>query len=401
MSEIQSDPWLTIVGVGEDAGLTPAALAAIAGAEVVMGPPRHLALLAEVLGETRAEIKPWPVPFADGVTQLMALAGRRVVALVSGDPFWFGAGSVLADRLPPGAWRAIPGVSVFSLAAARLGWRLEGTVCLGLHAAPLTRLALHLAPGRRLIVTLRDGAAVGDLAEYLRAADFGATVMHVMEALGGPRERLRRVTAEACALDDVDHPVCVALEPLGEPLPLATGRPDSTFDNDGQITKRPVRALTLSALAPRPGEHLWDIGGGSGSIGIEWLMCDPLMRATAVEADAGRAARIRSNAEGLGLDRLQVVEGRAPEALDGLPAPDAVFVGGGLSQALLDRLDVLAPGARLVANAVTLESEALLARAHAARGGSLLRIELSDAMPLGTRRGWKSAYPIVQWSVTL
>ncbi len=366
-----------------------------------MGPPRHLALLAEVLGETRAEIKPWPVPFADGVAQLMALAGRRVVALASGDPFWFGAGSVLADRLPPGAWRAIPGVSVFSLAAARLGWRLEGTVCLGLHAAPLTRLALHLAPGRRLIVTLRDGAAVGDLAEYLRAADFGATVMHVMEALGGPRERLRRVTAETCALDDVDHPVCVALEPLGEPLPLATGRPDSTFDNDGQITKRPVRALTLSALAPRPGEHLWDIGGGSGSIGIEWLMCDPLMRATAVEADAGRAARIRSNAEGLGLDRLQVVEGRAPEALDGLPAPDAVFVGGGLSQALLDRLDTLAPGARLVANAVTLESEALLARAHAARGGSLLRIELSDAMPLGTRRGWKSAYPIVQWSVTL
>ncbi|MGR3368458.1 MAG: precorrin-6y C5,15-methyltransferase (decarboxylating) subunit CbiE [Sagittula sp.] len=401
MSEIQSDPWLTIVGVGEDAGLTPAALAAIAGAEVVMGPPRHLALLEAVLGETRAEIKPWPVPFADGVNQLMALAGRRVVALVSGDPFWFGAGSVLADRLPPGAWRAIPGVSVFSLAAARLGWRLEGTVCLGLHAAPLTRLALHLAPGRRLIVTLRDGAAVGDLAEYLRAADFGATVMHVMEALGGPRERLRRVTAEACALDDVDHPVCVALEPLGEPLPLATGRPDSTFDNDGQITKRPVRALTLSALAPRPGEHLWDIGGGSGSIGIEWLMCDPLMRATAVEADAGRAARIRSNAEGLGLDRLQVVEGRAPEALDGLPAPDAVFVGGGLSQALLDRLDTLAPGARLVANAVTLESEALLARAHAVRGGSLLRIELSDAMPLGTRRGWKSAYPIVQWSVTL
>ncbi|XAY81179.1 precorrin-6y C5,15-methyltransferase (decarboxylating) subunit CbiE [Sagittula stellata E-37] len=398
---MQSDPWLTIVGVGEDAGLTPAALAAISRAEVVMGPPRHLALLAEVLAETRAEIKPWPVPFADGVIKLMALEGRRVVALASGDPFWFGAGSVLADRLPQGAWRAIPGVSVFSLAASRLGWRLEGTICLGLHAAPLTRLALHLAPGRRLIVTLRDGAAVGDLAEYLRAADFGATVMHVMEALGGPRERLRSVTAETCALDDVDHPVCVALEPLGEALPLATGRPDTTFDNDGQITKRPVRALTLSALAPRPGEHLWDIGGGSGSIGIEWLMCDPLMRATAVEADPARAARIRSNAAALGMDRLQVVEGRAPDALDGLPAPDAVFVGGGLSQALLDRLDTLAPGARLVTNAVTLESEALLARAHAERGGSLLRIELSDAVPLGTRRGWKSGYPIVQWSVTL
>jgi precorrin-6Y C5,15-methyltransferase (decarboxylating) len=195
----------------------------------------------------------------------------------------------------------------------------------------------------------------------------------------------------------------VALEVAGKgaSIPAVPGRPDDLFDHDGQITKAPVRALTLAALAPSAGEHLWDIGAGSGAISIEWLLAHPQTSATAIEAVPERAARARANAERLGVDRLEVVEGRAPEALDGLATPQAVFIGGGLSEALLEDLwGRLPAGARIVANAVTLESEALLARWHAARGGRLMRFDISEAAPLGSKRGWRAAYPIQQWSVT-
>lgn len=394
-----SPPWLTIVGLGEDGadGLSPAARTAIAAADVVTGAARHLALLAGLT----AEAIEWPVPFADGIPRLLALRGRRVVMLASGDPFWFGAGTSVTRHLEPGEWRALPAPSTFGLAAARLGWALETTVCLGLHAAPLARLRPHLAPGVRALILLRDGAAVAELAAWLRDAGFGATAMTILEALGGPRERVRRTTPAGFDLTDVAHPVAVGLEPVGDGavITAAAGRADTLFDHDGQITKRPVRALTVSALGPRPGERLWDIGAGSGSVSIEWLLAHATTQATAVEADPARAARIRANADRLGCDRLQLVHGRAPDALAGLPVPDAVFVGGGLSDALLAHLwERLPTGCRVVANAVTLESEALLASWHARAGGSLLRIELAEASPLGSRRGWKSAYPVVQWS---
>lgn len=394
-----SAPWLTIVGLGENGadGLSPAARAAIAAAEVVTGAARHLALLPDLV----AEAVEWPVPFADGIPRLLALRGRRVVMLASGDPFWFGAGTSVTRHLEPGEWRVLPAPSTFGLAAARLGWALEATVCLGLHAAPLARLRPHLAPDVRALLLLRDGAAVAELAAWLREAGFGASAMTVLEALGGPRERVRRTSAAGFALTDVAHPVAVGLEVAGDGVVItaAAGRADALFDHDGQITKRPVRALTLSALAPRPGERLWDIGAGSGSVSIEWLLAHPTAQATAVEADPTRAARVRANADRLGTDRLQLVQGRAPDALAGLPVPDAVFVGGGLSEALLTHLwERLPAGCRVVANAVTLESEALLASWQARAGGSLLRIELAEASPLGGRRGWKSAYPVVQWS---
>lgn len=394
-------PWLTIIGLGEDGpdGLTGASRAALEVAEIVIGPPRHLALLGPLQAETIA----WPVPFAEGIPLLMAHRGRQVVALASGDPFWFGAGSVLVRDLAPGEWRAFPGVSTFALAAARLGWPLEATPCLGLHAAPLDRLRPVVAPGVRALVLLRDGAAVAALAEWLARQGFGDSRLHVLEALGGPRERVRTATAQGFALADIAHPVCAGVEVAGQGrvMPLATGRADDWFDHDGQITKRPVRALTLSALAPCRGEHLWDIGAGSGSVAIEWLLAGPDLTATAIEADPARAARLMGNAARFGVDhRLRLVEDRAPEALAGLAPPDAVFVGGGLSAELLDTLwAAMPPGARLVANAVTLESEALLAQWQADKGGDLLRIELAEAAPLGRRRGWRSAYPIVQWSV--
>lgn len=394
------------MGIGEDgaSGLSARARAAIAQAELVVGSARHLTLA----GPLNCPAREWPVPFANGLPPLLEQRGRQVVMLASGDPFWFGAGTSVTRHLAPHEWTACPAPSTFGLAASRLGWPLEDTACLGLHAAPLARLRRHLAPGRRAIALLRDGHAVAALAGYLTGLGFGASDLHVLEALGGGRERVRRATADTLSFSDIAHPVAVgiACRGDGDPLPCAPGRPDGTFAHDGQITKSPVRALTLAALAPRPGELLWDIGAGSGSIGIEWLLAHPANRAVAFEADPIRAERARANAAALGVDRLHLIAGRVPEALPdavaGAAPPDAVFIGGGLSHGLLEALWTrLASGTRLVANAVTLESEALLTAWHGARGGSLLRIELADAAPLGGRFGWRARYPVVQWSTVL
>ena len=392
------EPCLSIIGLGEDgpAGLSDASRQALAGAELVFGAPRHLALCG-VAGQA------WPVPF--DLAPLLACRGQRVAALVSGDPFWFGAGGSLASELRPEEWRAFPVAGVFSLVAARMGWRLEEVQCLGLHAAPFARLRPVLARGVRVICTLRDAASVSALAGWLAENGFAACKITVCEAMGGPRERLR----QGADLSDILAPVAVALDGADLPreagLPRSNGLPDTCFVHDGQITKRPVRALTLSALAPRPGQVLWDIGGGSGSVSVEWCLAGG--RAVTIEAKPDRVANIRRNAEAFGLShRLHVIEGRAPEALDGLPLPDAVFIGGGgnpaLYATLLPRLSPgTSSGRRLVANAVTLEGEATLAACHASHGGHLLRVDLAEAAPLGGFRGWSSARPVVQWSVTL
>lgn len=396
------EPWLTIIGIGEDGpdGLSPAARAALDRAAFVTGAPRHLALLPPL----KAELLPWPAPFEQGIAPLLARRGEATVMLASGDPFWFGAGSTVTRHLRPGEWIAHPEPSTFSLAAARLGWPLQDIACLGLHAAPLARLRRHAVPDCRAIVLLREGTAVETLSTYLREIGFGDSTLHILEALGGSRERVRQITADAPTPEDIAHPVAVGILFAGDGrvMPSAPGLADDWFDHDGQITKSPVRALTLSALAPRPGECLWDIGAGSGSVAIEWLLAHPSTQAIAFEADSARAARARANGATLGVDRLTVVDGKAPAILEGRTRPQAIFIGGGLSEDLLETLWTL-PGdhCRLVANAVTLESEALLARWHAEKGGELLRVEIARASPLGTRRGWRSAYPLVQWSVTL
>ncbi|WP_298397934.1 precorrin-6y C5,15-methyltransferase (decarboxylating) subunit CbiE [Sphingobium sp.] len=401
MAEGLAGRWLTIVGLGEDGwnGLASPARAAIDAADLVMGPVRHLTLL----GEHKGRMVEWPVPFADGIPLLLAERGRRVVVLASGDPFWFGAGNSLTRHLEPGEWVAHPAPSTFTLAAARLGWPVQDMACIALHAAPVTWLRPHLGPGRRIVSLLRDGAAVEEVAAYLIDQGFGASTMHMLEALGGPRERVRAISADGPIPNDIARPVAIGIDCAGEGkvLPGASGIADDWFDHDGQISKRPVRALTLSVLAPRPGELLWDIGAGSGSIGIEWMLAHPANRTIALESDPVRAARIRTNADTLGVDRITILTGRAPELLpDGIP--DAVFIGGGLSEVLLDTLWAQLPvGRRLVANAVTLESEALLVRWQAEKGGHLLRIDLAEVVPIGSRRGWRASYPLVQWSVTL
>lgn len=391
-----ADRWLSIVGLGEDglAGLGDASRAAIAGAEVIFGGPRHLALVGA--GERG---RAWPVPF--DVAPVLALRGRSVVVLASGDPFWFGAGGSLAAHLEAGEWVAHPVASTFSLVAARLGWRLEAVECLGLHAAPFARLRGVLADGVRVIATLRDGAAVGELAEWLVGAGFGASRLTLCEAMGGPRERVREALADGFALDGVAAPVAVAVEAVGVGLPRAGGLPDGLFASDGQITKRPIRALTLSALAPRRGEVLWDLGAGSGSISVEWCLAGGY--AHAVEARGERVANIRANADWFGVDhRLAVHEGVWGEVIADLPKPDAVFVGGGADAGLMARLLGLLPrGVRVVTNAVTLESEALAYALQAAHGGELFRFDVARDAPLGRMRGWTAARPVVQWSAVL
>jgi precorrin-6Y C5,15-methyltransferase (decarboxylating) len=390
-----TDPWLSIIGIGEDGltGLLPSSREALARAEIVFGGPRHLKL-ADVGARGRA----WPVPFS--VDPVLDCRDRQVAVLASGDPFWHGAGGSLAVHLAPGEWIAFPAPSTFSLAAARLGWRLEEVSCLGLHAAPFETLLPHLAPARRAICLLRDGAAAADLAAWLTHKGFGASSLWVMELLGGPAERIRATQAASFDLADVTAPVAIAMVVAGAAgLSRASGLPDDAFVHDSQITKRPVRALTLSALAPRPGEILWDIGAGSGSISVEWCLAGG--HAFAIEARADRATNIRANAAVFGIaNRLTVLEAQAPAALEKLPPPNAVFVGGGGDQSLFDALWVMIPeGARLVANAVTLETEALLMSELNRRGGELMRIDLSQAQPLGRMRGWVSARPVVQWSV--
>ncbi|WP_199260411.1 precorrin-6y C5,15-methyltransferase (decarboxylating) subunit CbiE [Paracoccus binzhouensis] len=386
------DPWLSIIGLGEDgpASLPPASRDALDRAEIVFGAPRHLAL-AGIAGPRGRE---WSVPF--DLAPLLALRGQRVAALVSGDPFWHGAGGSIAARLDPGEWRAFPAPGTFSLAAARLGWRLEEVACLGLHAAPFARLRPVMARGARAICLLRDGAAPAQLAGWLVAQRLGATRMLVLEALGGPRERIRQARADGFALDCI-APVAVALDgadlPPGAGLPRGFGLPDDSFAHDGQITRRAIRAMTLAALGPRAGEMLWDIGGGSGSISVEWCLNGG--RAVTLEPRADRLANIRANIEAFGLaGRMRAVHGDAPDFLHDLPVPDAIFIGGGASAAVIDVL----PPARLVANAVTLETEALLIALHAQRGGSLTRIALEEAASLGRMRGWTPARSVVQWS---
>lgn len=330
---------------------------------------------------------------------VLSCRGRPTVVLASGDPFWHGAGASLAEKLEAGDWIAHSAPSTFSLAAARLGWRLESVVCLGLHAAPFERLMPHLARDARIICLVRDGKAAGDLARWLSEREWGTTVFWTLAALGGPRESIAKHRADSFAGGLAGNLIAVALEATGaQGIPRSSGVADDLFVHDGQITKRPVRALALSALAPRAGERLWDIGAGSGSISIEWALCGGT--AVAIEAREDRAANIRSNAAALGLaHRIAVIAGTAPEALAALEVPDAVFIGGGIDTEMFDAVwSRLAQGTRLVAHAVTIETEALLGELHQRHGGELMRVEIAHAGPLGRYRSWETARPVVQWS---
>jgi precorrin-6Y C5,15-methyltransferase (decarboxylating) len=394
--------WLSIVGIGEDgiAGLSSAARALVSGAEIVFGGKRHLALAAPII---RGAARPWPSPFERGIEEVVALRGRRVCVLASGDPFFFGAGSVLARHVDAAEMLVLPSPSAFSLAAARLAWPLSVTALLSLHGRDLDLVRPHLHPQARILALTSDADAPRALAQLLAQSGFARSRLTVLEALGGPRERVRGTTAAEFDLAEVNDLNTVAIEVIAEAdarvIPRAPGLADAMFEHDGQITKREVRAMTLSSLAPRRGELLWDIGAGAGSVAIEWMLCDTSLSAIAIEKRNDRAVRIRRNATALGVPSLQVIEGAAPEALAGLPAPSAIFIGGGAREAgVLDAaIAALAPCGRLVINAVTLATETELLARHAAMGGALTRIAIVRAQAVGGETGWRPAMPITQW----
>ncbi|ANM27136.1 precorrin-6Y C5,15-methyltransferase (decarboxylating) (plasmid) [Rhizobium sp. N941] len=326
--------------------------------------------------------------------------------LASGDPFLYGVGATLSRHVAAKEMRTIPAPSAFSLAASRLGWPLQDVAAISLHGRPIDLIRPHLHPGRRIIALTSDERGPGELAALLAADGFGQSQLTVLEALGGTRERRRHALAADFDLTDIDSlNVCalqIAAREGARILPFAVGLEDALFEHDGQITKREIRAMALSALAPRHGELLWDIGAGSGSISIEWMLANPSLTAIAIEQSPERAARVARNASAFGVPHLAVVEGEAPGALAGLPEPDAIFLGGGGSEpGVIDAaIAALKRGGRLVANAVTLEMEAVLLSEHAKRGGSLTRIEISRAGPVGTMSGWRPAMPVTQWRWT-
>ena len=394
--------WLAIVGIGEDGidGLAPAARRLVEDAEIVFGGKRHLALAAPLI---RGAMRPWPSPMDQAVDEVLAYRGRAVCVLASGDPFHYGIGPLLARRVPPGETVAMPAASAFSLAAARLGWPIAETVLLSLHGRPLDLIRPHLHSGARILALTSDADAPQAIASLMSSEGFGHSRLTVLEALGGPRERVRTSVAQDFALNGIDPLNTMAIEVVAGPgarvIARAAGLDDALFEHDGQITKREIRAVTLSALAPCPGELLWDVGAGSGSVAIEWLLADRSLRAIAIEADAARAARIARNAAAFGVPGLVLVNGTAPAALEDLPPPDAIFVGCGVGDGtVLPRaIAALRAGGRLVVNAVTLETEAALLACHADLGGDLVRIAIARADAVGGRTAWRPAMPVTQW----
>jgi precorrin-6Y C5,15-methyltransferase (decarboxylating) len=397
-------PWLAIIGIGEDglSAQSPAARRLIEEAELLIGGARHLAMVPGGAAERHS----WESPLRRTIERIEGWRGRRVAVLASGDPMCYGVGVTLARRFPPDELAILPQPGAFSLAAARLAWPLADCATLTLHGRPLARVSRHLAPGQRILALSEDGATPAAVARLLCTQGWGASEITVLEHLGGARERIFAERAEGFGertVADLNTVAILCRADAGTPLlSRSSGLPDDAFRSDGQLTKREVRAATLAALAPLSGELLWDVGAGSGSVAIEWLRSGRGTRAIAIERDAARCGFIRENAEKLGVPELRIVEGEAPAAFADLPQPDAVFLGGAVARAdLLEQLWArLRPGGRLVANAVTIAGEARLADFAMSVSGSLSRIAVSRAEPIGGQLAWRALRPVTQLAAT-
>jgi precorrin-6Y C5,15-methyltransferase (decarboxylating) len=396
--------WLSIVGIGEDGveGLSSVARRLIASAELVVGGARHLELAGDLVRGRRLA---WPSPMSDAFSEVKRHRGHPVAVLASGDPFHFGVGKQLAEFVPAEEFVCLPQPSAFSLAAARMGWSLQDVALVTLHGRALRGIIRHLQPGARILALSWDGATPAKLAEFFNSHRMGRSQITVLEAMGGPRERVRRASASGFDIEGIVPLNTIAIEVIAEPeaaiISLAPGLDDALFENDGQLTKREIRAVTLSSLEPRHGELLWDVGLGAGSIAIEWLLRHSSLGAVGIEARNDRADRAARNAAALGVPELKIVQGWAPEALAGLAPPDAAFIGGGMmDDGVFEAVwAALKPGGRLVANAVSLETEARLADYFGHFGGDLVRLQVARADKVGTMFGWRPAMPVTQWRV--
>lgn len=399
-----SENWLSLIGIGEDGieAISPAARKMLAQAQLVVGSTRHLALAGPLSAETMS----WPSPLASAIPKILARRGSHVCVLASGDPFFYGVGTLLGTHVGPQEMQCFPAPSAFSLAAARLHWSLQDCCLISLHGRAFERIIPVLQPHAKILCLSWDETTPPRLAKLLCERGFGQSRIVVMEAMGGTRERVRATTAAAFDMEGIDPLNIVALEIFASAksciLPVTNGLADSWFETDGQLTKREVRAVTLSSLEPKRGELLWDVGAGSGSIAIEWLLSDPANRAIAIEAREDRARLIRRNAQNLGVPHIEIVTGKAPKAFANLPQPQAIFIGGGVTDASLfdTAYATLSTGGRLVVNAVTLEAEAALIRRFKAVGGDLIRIAIARTNPLGSYQACRPALPVTQWSLT-
>jgi precorrin-6Y C5,15-methyltransferase (decarboxylating) len=395
---------VTVVGIGADGwtGLSASARALVEAADVVLGGKRHLAMLPEA-DQTRES---WPSPLRDGLPALLEkYDGLQVVALASGDPLVSGIATTLVDLLGKDAVEIVPALSSVALARARMRWSAESTEVVTLVGRDPNVVARSLAPGLRLLVLSSDGSTPAEVARLLTAAGYGASPLTVLADLGSETESRTDGFAASWGEQRVSDLNVVAVELVSSgaaALGFVAGLPESAFEHDGQITKRDVRASALARLAPLPGQLLWDVGAGAGSVAIEWLRAHPTCRAIAIEAREDRAERIGRNAATLGVPALNVLTGHAPEALDGLDAPDAIFIGGGASEdGVLDACwAALRPGGRLVVHGVTLETDSELAVRYSQLGGELTRLHVEHAAPIGRFTGWTPARAITQWAVT-
>lgn len=396
-----ADPWLHIVGIGEDglAGLLPATRAVVEAAEVIVGAERHHRLADSVGAERIA----WPSPFDALIGTLEGLRGRRVVVLATGDPLWFSVGARIGREIDPAQITYHPQLSAFQLAAARMGWSLADVETLTVHGRPVEQMIAFIQPDARLLILTTGAETPARIAAFLTERGFGQSKMSVLANMGGAEEA--RIDGVAGAWDHtVPEFNTLAVECIAAPdaalLPRVPGLPDDLFRHDGTMTKQEVRAVTLAKLMPMRGALLWDIGTGCGSVAVEWMRGARYARAIGIEPRADRREMAAANALALGVPRLELVEGRVPQALEGLAAPDAVFIGGGLSRETFEAAwAALRPLGRMVCNAVTLESEALLVALHKDYGGQLVKLSVNRAAPVGGLTGWRPLMPVTQWSL--
>jgi precorrin-6Y C5,15-methyltransferase (decarboxylating) len=393
--------WLTIAGMGEDGwdGLSARARHAIEAAEVIVGSSRLLAFLPE----TSAERHEWPQPFSAVVDRIRPLSGRRTVILATGDPLNYGVARKLMEFIPFAEMEIIPHLSAFSLAAARAGWSLPDCDTLTLHGRDAAHIEPFIQPDVRLIVLTADATTIAEVARRLTARGFGKSEITVLENMGGPRERQSPFIADAPPPTDHSDLNTLAIRCVASPdakiFSRLGGLPDDAFLHDGQLTKREVRAATLAALAPSPDKLLWDVGAGCGSVSIEWMRAARGAEAIAFESNAERLAMIASNADALGTPRLRVIPGEAPATFAGQPAPDAVFIGGGIwiPGVFENSWEALKPGGRMVANVVTIEGELHLYDLHEKHGGDIVRMEISHLTHVGRLRALRPRMAVTQW----
>tara|TARA_B100001093_G_C26804561_1_gene1004896 strand:+ start:601 stop:1797 length:1197 start_codon:yes stop_codon:yes gene_type:complete len=395
-----SKPWITIIGINQDDinTLNKSALKALSESEIIFGAERNLQKFLNFKNKCFL----WPNPFKNISKVLKKNRGRKIVLLVSGNAFWFGLGTLIASEFKKEEWQCFQAPSSFSLASAEMGWSMENVLFFGLHAKNNETLRPFMAPKIKFIILLKEGKSVESLTNFFTNEGFGDSKFTIFESLGHKLFKKRNTIAKTNNIKNINHPVCVAIETLGDGIvvPKNSGKPDYFFINDGQITKQYIRSITLSALSPMPFEHLWDLGSGSGSISIEWLLSDKTTSATAVEINKKRVGFIKKNCKALGVDRVIILNDDMNQIIRKLKKPDAVFIGGGLNERLFKKIWNLIPvNTRVVVNSVTIETESCINQLCKIYGGKLLKIELSNVRAVGKSHAWSNNFPIVQWKI--